>query len=190
MFLRLLGVHIHRVSLTHARRIYKSGRRLRRTELEAWTSLVTRPRGRRKRGLISIVGLPTEKSKVLRFQICCARTKYLSEIYRNRTIIVGATKPNSSWTWKGLRWQQNSLGRDQRKHKPGLQSGPVLLLVSGLGFSLGQSCFAYLCQSTGKRSIRDYVMFWEKRGQSLVSSPDPTLSRGETVWWTKSNFLG
>ena len=27
------------------------------------------------------------------------------------------------------------------EHKPGLQSGPVLLLVSGLGFSLGQSCF-------------------------------------------------
>ena len=25
---------------------------------------------------------------------------------------------------------------------------------------------------------------------SLVSSPDPTLSRGEMVWWTKSNFLG
>ena len=25
---------------------------------------------------------------------------------------------------------------------------------------------------------------------ALVSSPDPTLSRGETVWWTKSNFLG
>ena len=24
----------------------------------------------------------------------------------------------------------------------------------------------------------------------LVSCPDPTLSRGETVWWTKSNFLG
>jgi len=24
---------------------------------------------------------------------------------------------------------------------------------------------------------------------SLVSSPDPTLSQGETVWWTKSNFL-
>ena len=28
------------------------------------------------------------------------------------------------------------------KHKPGLQSGPGLLLVSGLGFALGQSCFA------------------------------------------------
>ena len=24
----------------------------------------------------------------------------------------------------------------------------------------------------------------------LVSSPDPTLSQEETVWWTKSNFLG
>ena len=23
-----------------------------------------------------------------------------------------------------------------------------------------------------------------------VSSPDSTLSRGEIVWWTKSNFLG
>ena len=25
---------------------------------------------------------------------------------------------------------------------------------------------------------------------TIVSSPDPTLSRGEMVWWTKSNFLG
>ena len=33
-----------------------------------------------------------EKSKLLQFQICCARTKYLSEIYKSRTIIVGATK--------------------------------------------------------------------------------------------------
>ena len=24
----------------------------------------------------------------------------------------------------------------------------------------------------------------------LVSSPDPTLSWGEMVWWTESNFLG
>ena len=35
-----------------------------------------------------------------------------------------------------------SLGRCQRKHKLGLQSGPGLLLVSGLGFAFGQSCFA------------------------------------------------
>ena len=42
--------------------------------------------------LILIVGLPTKKSKVLRFQICCTRTKYLSEIYKNRTIKVGAAK--------------------------------------------------------------------------------------------------
>ena len=34
-----------------------------------------------------------EKSKVLRFQICCARTKYLSETYKNQTLIVGTTKP-------------------------------------------------------------------------------------------------
>ena len=32
--------------------------------------------------------------------------------------------------------------RRLQKHKPGLQSGPVLLLVSGLGFGLGQSCVA------------------------------------------------
>ena len=32
--------------------------------------------------------------------------------------------------------------RRLRKHKPGLQSGPVFLLVSGLGFGLGQSCIA------------------------------------------------
>ena len=44
---------------------------------------------------------PNENSKVLRFQICCTRTKYLSEIYKNRTIKVGAAKlfaVNSSWT--------------------------------------------------------------------------------------------
>ena len=28
------------------------------------------------------------------------------------------------------------------------------------------------------------------QGKTLISSPDPTLLRGETVWWTKSNFLG
>ena len=28
-----------------------------------------------------LIGLLTNKSKVLRFQICCTRTKYLSEIY-------------------------------------------------------------------------------------------------------------
>ena len=33
-----------------------------------------------------------KKSKVLRFQICCTRTMYLSEIYKNRTIKVGAAK--------------------------------------------------------------------------------------------------
>ena len=38
------------------------------------------------------IGLPTKKSKVLRFQICCTRTMYLSEIYKNRTIKVGAAK--------------------------------------------------------------------------------------------------
>ena len=38
------------------------------------------------------VGLPTEKSKVHQFQICYARTKYLSEIHKGRTIIVRAAK--------------------------------------------------------------------------------------------------
>ena len=37
---------------------------------------------------------------------------------------------------------RSSLGGGERKHKLGLQSGPGLLLVSGLGFGLGQSCFA------------------------------------------------
>ena len=32
-----------------------------------------------------------------------------------------------------------SFGRGERKHKLGFQSGPGLLLVSGLGFALGQS---------------------------------------------------
>ena len=51
------------------------------------------------------LGLLTKKSKVLRFQICSViRTKYLSEICKNWTIEVGATKlfsVNSSWTLKG-----------------------------------------------------------------------------------------
>ena len=50
---------------------------------------------------VYMIGLPTKKSKVLRFQICCTRTKYLSEIYKNRTIKVGAAKlfsVNLSWT--------------------------------------------------------------------------------------------
>ena len=42
--------------------------------------------------LVPIVGLPTEKSKVHQFQICCARTKYLSEMHKSRTVIVHATK--------------------------------------------------------------------------------------------------
>ena len=32
----------------------------------------------------------------------------------------------------------------------------------------------------------DYVHLWR---WALVSSPDPNLSQGETVWWTKLNFL-
>ena len=32
-------------------------------------------------GKSEMLGLPTKKSKVLRFQICVTRTKYLSEIY-------------------------------------------------------------------------------------------------------------
>ena len=35
-----------------------------------------------------------------------------------------------------------SLGGGQQKHKAGLQSGPGLLLVSGLGFGLEHSSFA------------------------------------------------
>ena len=35
---------------------------------------------------------------------------------------------------------------------------------------------------------KDYRISWSYT--ALVSSPDPSLSRGETVWWTKSNFLG
>ena len=38
------------------------------------------------------IGLPTKKSKVLRFQICFTRTKYLSETYKNQSIKVGAAK--------------------------------------------------------------------------------------------------
>ena len=31
---------------------------------------------------------------------------------------------------------------------------------------------------------------WHRCISALVSSPDTTLSQGETVWWIKSNFLG
>ena len=40
-----------------------------------------------------------------------------------------------------LRWH-GSHSAEVNENKPGLQSGPGLLLVSGLGFALGQSCFA------------------------------------------------
>ena len=42
--------------------------------------------------LITMLGLQTEKLKVYQFQICCARTKYLSEIHKSRTITVCAAK--------------------------------------------------------------------------------------------------
>ena len=40
-----------------------------------------------------------------------------------------------------LRWR-GSLSAEVNENKLGLRSGPGLLLVSGLGFALGQSCFA------------------------------------------------
>ena len=40
-----------------------------------------------------------------------------------------------------LRWR-GSLSAEVNENKLGLQSGPGLLLVSRLGFALGQSCFA------------------------------------------------
>ena len=40
-----------------------------------------------------------------------------------------------------IRWH-GSHSAEVNENKPGLQSGPGLLLVSGLGFALGQSCFA------------------------------------------------
>ena len=49
---------------------------------------------------------------------------------------------------KGKAKQKHAVGTKDAwwrltKHKPGLQqSGPGLLLVSGLRFALGQSCFA------------------------------------------------
>ena len=36
-------------------------------------------------------------------------------------------------------------------------------------------------------SVGNYVISYNSI--SLASFPDPTLSQGETVWWTKSNFL-
>ena len=37
---------------------------------------------------------------------------------------------------------QSSLGEGYQKHKPGVQSWPGFVLVSDLGFPLGQSYFA------------------------------------------------
>ena len=42
---------------------------------------------------------------------------------------------------QALRWR-GSLSAKVNENKLGLQSGPGLLLVSGLGLGLGQSCFA------------------------------------------------
>ena len=42
-----------------------------------------------------------------------------------------------------FRWRWSLLAVvNENYHKPGLESGPGLLLVLGLGFGLGQSCFA------------------------------------------------
>ena len=49
---------------------------------------------------------------------------------------------SSSGFSKDVKVAVKSFGGGQRKHKHGLQSGPGLLLVSGLGFAIGQSCFA------------------------------------------------
>ena len=39
-----------------------------------------------------LIRLPTEMLKVHQFQICCARTKHLSEIHKSETIVVCAAK--------------------------------------------------------------------------------------------------
>ena len=48
------------------------------------------------------VELLTEKLKVHQFQICCARTKYLSEIHKSWTIIVKAIFSQFVLDLKGL----------------------------------------------------------------------------------------
>ena len=60
---------------------------------------------------------------------------------------------------------------------------------------------ASLVQNTHQNNVSHHfgyaVNIWFERyayflhtSSTLVSSPDPTLSRGETVWWSKLNFLG
>ena len=49
-----------------------------------------------------LLGLPTKKMKVHQFQICCARTKHLSERHKGWTVIAHATAIfshiNMSWS--------------------------------------------------------------------------------------------
>ena len=49
----------------------------------------------------------------------------------------------------------------------------------------------FLCVgSVISRADRGQCALDASRFSHLLSFPDPTLSQGETVWWTKSNFLG
>ena len=40
-----------------------------------------------------------------------------------------------------------------------------------------------------KKRTRCFNHRLQAKALNLVSSPDPTLSQGEMVWWTKSNFI-
>ena len=51
------------------------------------------------------------------------------------------TRVRAKFRLRVLRWY-TGRSAEVNENKPGLQSGPGLLLVSGLGFALGQSCFA------------------------------------------------
>ena len=43
--------------------------------------------------------------------------------------------------------------------------------------------------SLGGKARKEQYWIAQPSCRALVLSPDPTLSRGEMVWWTKSNFL-
>ena len=70
---------------------------------------------------------------------------------------------------------------------------PLLVQSSLLNIACIRSLVSSLLAAENSTDSHADISFYLKRTNgniSSVSSPDPTLSRGETFWWTKSNFLG
>ena len=84
-------------------------------------------------------GGPLLKEGIVSMTLYTLNSSAVDSIARSWTMFIDlAMNINSALC---LRWR-GSLSAGLTKANPGLQSGPGLLLVSGLGFGLGQPCFA------------------------------------------------